>query len=181
MEWNDDDLTCFTFCQISLSISLRHRREPRRRKGGKKDFLEKSFEICELAAILTCPHFSLSLSSRTLFFFAQFHCLLQKKKGFSSPSSDLYVPAASKKDSPYLRSDRYIIRTARQGIFFNAIAITSSTRRHVHDETRLHTYTHTYTHTHTHQRSGKRREGYVNHMSNLVVSLISYVYVYVYV
>jgi len=22
MEWNDDDLTCFTFCQISLSISL---------------------------------------------------------------------------------------------------------------------------------------------------------------
>ena len=82
MEWSDDDLTCFTFCQISLSISLRHRREPRRRKGGKKDFLEKSFEICELAAILTCPHFSLSLSSRTLFFLCVVSLPFAKKKRF---------------------------------------------------------------------------------------------------
>ena len=182
MEWNDDDLTCFTFCQISLSISLRHRREPRRRKGGKKDFFREEFRDLRTGRDSYLPPFlSLSLFSDPFFSLRSFTAFCKKKKGFSPPSSDLYVPAASKKDSPYLRSDRYIIRTARQGIFFNAIAITSSTRRHVHDETRLHTYTHTYTHTHTHQRSGKRREGYVNHMSNLVVSLISYVYVYVYV
>lgn len=150
-------------------------------REGKRIFQRRVSRSANWPRFLLAP-ISLSLSLLGPFFsLRSFTAFCKKKKGFSPPSSDLYVPAASKKDSPYLRSDRYIIRTARQGIFFNAIAITSSTRRHVHDETRLHTYTHTYTHTHTHQRSGKRREGYVNHMSNLVVSLISYVYVYVYV
>jgi len=158
-KWNDDDLTCFTFCQISLylalsfSRSLRHRRESRREKGS----LEKDFEICEPTAIPTCPPF-LSLSLPGPFFsLRDFTAFCKKKKRFFFFSSQLgFVGAGGiKKDSLYLRKviDRYIIRTARYLLECH----------HVIDKTtctRLHTYTHTHIYIHSPEIWKEKRRCY---------------------
>ena len=85
MEWNDDDLTCFTFCQISLSISLRHRREPRRRKGGKKDFFREEFRDLRTGRDSYLPPFlSLSLFSDPFFLCVVSLPFAKKKRFFFS-------------------------------------------------------------------------------------------------
>jgi len=132
---------------LSRSLVLSFSSAPERITKGKRIFRE-GFRDLRTDRDSYLPPISLSLSSRTLFFFAWFHCLLQKKKKrFFFFSSQLgFVGAGGiKKDSLYLRKviDRYIIRTARYLLECH----------HVIDKTtytRWSTFTHVYTYTHIH-------------------------------
>lgn len=84
MEWNDDDLTCFTFCQISLSISLSSAPErTTEEEGREKGFFREEFRDLRTDRDSYLPPFlSLSLFSDPFFSLRSFTAFCKKKKVF---------------------------------------------------------------------------------------------------